>query len=514
LDHIRARASRAVRTILVGAATVAIGLMTHAASSSDLPGDRKQHPAITDIAPQLNSTPQYHWKGLLLQSLEFNLIENGFRLATDDTMRYQIAHKPFWHDYAAAVKQYNMRRWNDGDNFLVNYVGHPLQGAVGAYLEIQNSETQSRLRWNEPGYWRSRALAFLWTTAYSTHSEISPFGEAGVGNEGGFTYGVKCMEHCDSTNYHPGDKYTNNTGWVDFIITPTVGMLWVFAEDYIDKDVVPHIFRDNHSKAAKVLRGSLNPSRTFANMLRGRLPWYRDYEHPTPPATHRSDGQHFLASDEKIEWRRSLPRYQIAPHLNGFSISTNTAGCTNCRNMTTGAGLEFSARLLPLLDFNGDLSYQPGASPIPGDRAGGNALRAVFGVRSGYETEHYAVRVAVRPGFVRWDRSYTSSPTTILLPNNQLGPDGYLETGKVVQNPPPALGPILHFDWNVNLTGDYKLSRGVALRAGVGEDLVRYRSNVMAADGVGVPPYLSWLSRENYINRGNWSYQLGPVFSF
>ena len=489
--------------------------MPYAASSSDLPEDRKQDPAITDVASQLKPTPRYHWEGLLLQSLEFNLMENGFRLATDDTMRYQIAHKPFWHDYGASVKQFNMRRWNDGDSFLVNYVGHPMQGSVGAYLEIQNSDTQARLRWNEPGYWRSRALAFVWTTAYSTHSEISPFGEAGVGSEGGFTYGVKCMEHCDSTNFHPGDKYTNNTGWVDFVITPAVGMLWLFAEDYIDKDVVLLIpGAANDPIEAKILRGSLNPSRSFANMLRGRLPWYRDYEHTLSTAAYNGYGQHFLPSDGEMERRRNLPRYQIAPHLNGFFISTNTAGCTNCRSMTTGLGFEFSARLLPYLDFSGDLSYQPGASPLPGDRAGGNALRAVFGVRSGYETKNYAVRLAVRPGFVRWDRAYTSSPTTILLPNNQLGPDRYVETGKVVQNPPPVLGPIQHFDWNVNLTGDYKISPEIALRAGIGEDLVRYRTNVLAADGVGEPPYLSWLSRENYINRGNWSYQLGPVFSF
>jgi hypothetical protein len=115
---------------------------------------------------------------------------------------------------------------------------------------------------------------------------------------------------------------------------------------------------------------------------------------------------------------------------------------------------------------------------------------------------------------VRWDRAYTTSPTTILLPNNQLGPDRYVQTGEMITNPPPALGPILHFDWNVNFTGDYKLSPGVALRAGISEDLVRYRTNMLAADGVGEPPYLSWLSRENYINRGNWSYQVGPVFSF
>ncbi len=126
----------------------------------------------------------------------------------------------------------------------------------------------------------------------------------------------------------------------------------------------------------------------------------------------------------------------------------------------------------------------------------------------------YAVRVAIRPRFVRWNRAYTTSPTTVVLPNNQLGPNRYVETGRVIDDAPPKLGPILHFDWNANLTGDCKLSNTVALRAGIGEDLVCYRSNVVAAPGVGDQPYVSWLSRENYINRGNWSYQLRPVFPF
>ena len=457
---------------------------------------------------------RYHWRGLLVQSLEFNLVENGFRLATDDTMRFQLAHKPFWHDYAASLKQFNMGRWNDGDSFVVNYVGHPLQGSVAAYLEIQNSERQAPLRWNEPGYWRSRSLAFLWTTAYSVHSEISPLGEAGIGNEGGFTYGTKCMEHCNTNNFQPGDHYTNNTGWVDFIVTPTVGMLWVFAEDWIDKDISPRLIGDDHPMAARILRGSLNPSRSFANLLRGRTPWYRDYEHPVPSVAYDGVGEHFLPSDEELAWRRSLPRFQIAPHLNGLSLATTTNACVYCRAMTTGLGVEFSARMLPFVDFDGDVSYQPGASPAASDRAGGNALRGVFGLRAGYETPHYAVRVAVRPGFVRWDRAYVTSPTTVVLPNNQLGPDRYVETGMVVQNPPPALRPIMHFEWNANLTGDYKLSPVLALRAGIGEDLIRYRTNVVAAPGIGEPPYVSWLSHENFINRGNWSYQMGPVFSF
>ena len=68
---------------------------------------------------------KYHWGGLIAQSLFFNVIENTFRSASDDQIRMLLANKPFWHDYVASIHQFNMRRWNDGDDFLVNYVGHP-----------------------------------------------------------------------------------------------------------------------------------------------------------------------------------------------------------------------------------------------------------------------------------------------------------------------------------------------------------------------------------------------------
>lgn len=124
-------------------------LLAHAMPIALPDPDLPEAPTATAANPRAWIEPEqinphrevkYHWKGLLMQSLEFNLMENGFRLASDDTMRFQLMHKPFWHDYVASIKQFNMGRWNDGDNFLVNYVGHPLQGSVGAFLEVQNSE--------------------------------------------------------------------------------------------------------------------------------------------------------------------------------------------------------------------------------------------------------------------------------------------------------------------------------------------------------------------------------------
>ena len=451
-----------------------------------------------------------------MQSLEFNVVENGFRISSDPLMRRLLTNKPYWHDWIASMRQFNMRRWNDGDDFLVNYVGHSMQGAVASYIEMQNSPTQSRIEWGDPGYAPSRMKSFLWSVVYSTHSEISPLGEAGIGNEGGFTYGMKCMEKCTSANFHPGDKYTNNTGWADFVITPTVGMLWVAAEDVLDREVSDRMQGGDRKRLGpKILRSSLNPARSFANVLRWRMPWYRDFQEPIPEDT----GVYFLKSDEETARLRSLPRFSISPYLTGFSIATNTPGCYNCRRMTTGGGIEVTARLYRWLGVDADISQQPGASPLPSDRAGGDMLSAFFGLSGTWDTEHYALRLAVRPGLIRFGRAWKSSPETVILPSHLPGipdvtPSPAAAGSTVMQNPPPAIGPIHHFAWNVNLTGDYKLTRHLALRVGIGEDLVRYRTDQVDPPGIGDPPYLSWMSKQNFLNRGNWSYQLGPAFSF
>lgn len=482
----------------------------------DDPGSKaKAH----SFASSTEEEPRYHWKGLLIQSFEFNVIENVFRVNSDDVLRALTANKPFWHDYFASMKQFNMGRWNDGDDFLVNYVGHPMQGAIGAYIEIQNSPTQSRIRWNQPGYWNSRWKAFWWTTLYSTHSEISPLGEAGLGSEGGYTYDSKCILHCNDTTYPPSTKYTNNTGWVDFIITPTVGMLWVFAEDFIDKDISDPIA--NHAAPdawwPKVIRGGLNPSRTFANLLRAHKPWYRDYEHPFSDF---GPGVHFIKLEQATgdfdeSGQRPWPRIQIAPFFRRYETTITTATCTYCKRTVTGGGAEISAHLWRWLYADTEISRYPGASPYPSDRAGGDLLAGYFGFRGGVNTQNYALNLAVRPGFQQFNHAYLTSPEEI--------------------GTTPKTGTITHFAWNMSLTADYKISRNIAIRTGIETTLVRYRHACYDASGIGTPyplrwleqgtscgevpgigkpPYLTWLSHENFTNRGSWGYQIGPVFSF
>ena len=464
---------------------------------------------------------RYHWRGLLLESFAFISIEDGVRLAADNTLRSLIVEKPFWHDYIASLHQFNMRRWNDGDDFLVNYIGHPMQGSISGYIEVQNHPVDRRIQFGERGYWPSRGRAFLWSTAYSTYSEIGPTGEAAIGNEGGFTYDLRCDLHCNATNAKPSGKETNNTGWVDFIVTPTAGTLWMVAEDVLDKEISARLVeRSPNALFPKIVRGALNPTRTFSNGLRGRLPWYRDWDYPatgdTGPAIHfdkaweNADG----VLDGTPEWQR----FEFALHSTSFATTITTKHCQYCVQMTQGYGLETSVKLWHWFYADTDLSYQSGASPLSSDRAGGDMLMGYFGVRGGYHTPHYAVNLAIRPGFVQFNNAYLTS----VPPGSETGAE-------------PALGTTTHFAWNTMLSGDYKFNEHMALRLGVEESVVRYRNACLDSSGVGTAadlqflnhgdscqenggqgtaPYFTFLSHEDFVNRGSWGIQFGPVISF
>jgi len=67
------------------------------------------------------------WAHLVKESLFFMSFENAFRCATEQGTRDGFSN-PFVHGYLNSVG--NLHGWSDGDPFLVNFVGHPMQGAV------------------------------------------------------------------------------------------------------------------------------------------------------------------------------------------------------------------------------------------------------------------------------------------------------------------------------------------------------------------------------------------------
>ena len=430
----------------------------------------------------------YHWKGLILQSFAFNSLENSVRIMTaNQSDRHILLNKPYWSDYFASLGQFNMRRWNDGDSFPVNYIGHPLEGAISGYIEVQNDPRGRDLEFSsDRHYWNSRFRALLWSTAYSTQAEIGPLGEAAVFNEGGFTYPIGCHHHdpvCEATA-----KYTNNTGWVDFIITPVVGTLLLIGEDAIDHYITdPLVEHHHHELGYEYIRAVANPPRSLANILRGHMPYYRDYEHPG--VTESEIVGHFEHAME-IEPREHADLFLFYSHL---GLGTNHTDCIDCRTYTRGAGMELGISFRRYLDFITTARYQPDASPVSTVNVGGSFFAMNFGLRTGYSGEHFALKLAIAPGFASWERTL-STPTAT--------------------DPDPPSTREFTFSTTATISGDIRFTNHLAFRTSVDQMLIRYKSPYRDPPGIGEPPRLSFLSHDNYINSTNWGIRVGPVLSF
>lgn len=229
-----------------------------------IPAVEFPHPAIRpDIKPSWQPpTPDdtsFQWGAALRQSLRFLAIQHAFRLATEDGTRADLKG-PFFKDWFATVA--SLRGWRDGDPFMVNYIGHPMMGAVSGYIQVQNDP---RGRKQEVGfnkeYFKSRLRAFGFAALYSTQFELGPLSEASLGNVG----------------IRPTKLSRHPMGYVDLVVTPVIGTAWLMGEDALDKHVVLPLESRVHNKTVRLLiRSFLNPSRSMANVLRSKWPWYRD----------------------------------------------------------------------------------------------------------------------------------------------------------------------------------------------------------------------------------------------
>lgn len=201
----------------------------------------------------------FDWNAAFRQSMIFLGIQHAFRLATEKGTRDELKG-PFFKDYFKAMS--NLQGWNDGDPFLVNYIGHPMMGSVTGFIQVQNDPKGVKEEISlSRRYWRSRLKAFGWSFAYSTQFEIGLFSEAALGNIG----------------IRPYDKAKHPMAYVDLVVTPVVGTGWLVGEDMLDLYLIKRIEDKVGNRMARLLiRSFLNPTRSFANLIRGKKPWYRD----------------------------------------------------------------------------------------------------------------------------------------------------------------------------------------------------------------------------------------------
>lgn len=210
-------------------------------------------PAPSPVSPK-TVEPGVDWVGLSRASLRFLAIQHSFRLLTEPGTRAGLKG-PFLRNYGRAVS--NLHGFADGDEFYVNYVGHPMEGAVAGFLWIQNDPAYSHAEFGSSrAYWkgRLRAAAFAWV--FSTQFEIGPVSEASIG-------AIQAT--------------APQQGFADHVITPSIGMGWMIGEDFVDRYVIKRIEGSMPNPYLRaLLRSGLNPSRTFANVLQGRVPWKRE----------------------------------------------------------------------------------------------------------------------------------------------------------------------------------------------------------------------------------------------
>ncbi|HUR37393.1 MAG TPA: hypothetical protein VM009_06230 [Terriglobales bacterium] len=196
----------------------------------------------------------FDWQAAANQSFFALAVQHGVRMSQRKTRTEMDG--AFFEDYRNAVS--GLGGWGDSDSVFTNYVGHPMQGAITGFIQIQNDSRGIRQEFGwTPEYWKSRGRAMAWSALYSTQFELGPVSEASIGNVG---------------------KRRGTMGFVDLVMTPVGGIGLIVAEDVIDKRWIARLEAANIGREGKrrFYRMALNPQRTLANILRLKKPWHRD----------------------------------------------------------------------------------------------------------------------------------------------------------------------------------------------------------------------------------------------
>lgn len=335
-----------------------LGLGTSPLWASDDPPSDLIKPSVTTV-----EAPPVDWAGLFKQSVVFLGAEHGFRLLAQPTTRAEAFG--LGSSYTSSVG--NLHGWADGDNFLTNYVGHPMQGAVASYIWIQNDTAYDNVEiGRDPRYWKSRLRATAFSFAYSIQFEIGPLSEASIGH---------------------AQRDFPQQGLVDEVVTPIVGLGWVLTEDALDKYVVRRIEQRWRNPYIRIVsRSLLNPSRSMANLTAFRVPWHREDRtgvgnesimayRPTRPAPRATEPR--TISTMELSSYSTVVKYSGGPCVGGggeaslriapeWQIVLDVAGCKmmGLRDNVSGDALTF--RIGPRWTPSPDGRFSPYAHVLVG----------------------------------------------------------------------------------------------------------------------------------------------------
>ena len=320
------------------------------AADADSSKSKGSTPQPQTAGPSVSEPIHIAWGPLLGEALLFATMENAQRVCCEVDTAPELKGV-LLSDYFKSIA--NIHGWDDWDPMRVQYFGHSFEGAVSERLEIQNDPLGKYREIGTPGYWKSVLRAFLFAAAYGTAFKVGPYSEAMIGNVG-------LPNEYRKRPLPKGADY-GKMAWSEFFINPIGGTLWVTTEDLIDRHVIR---REEEAEInLRLLRLSQTfflPSRSFANILRFKKPWYGE-DRPITPAyatrvTGGADPPDPLDPAPSV-WREvaRLELFTGYSSLGSKGYSLNGWEVSATRNLTPWFGLE--------ANFNG--LYGSGPASIP-----------------------------------------------------------------------------------------------------------------------------------------------------
>lgn len=346
--------------------------------------------AEEDTVPSASAVPaaepkkqSFHWGRALVESATFLVIEQAYVVHSDFGWVVSENGVPFnhyWRDYMQSLSTWTHSGWNDGDPNWYGYVGHPIQGALTGFIQIQNDPQGERLEFSKTkAYWWSRLKAGLWNAAYSTQWNLGPVSEVTVEK-----YGTKARPPWNYDGSYPCSHHClTGVGQIDIVMTPLGGTGWLIGEDFLDKEIVRRVEDSTQNRLLiNTVRCALNPIRGGANILHGKHPWYR-----------ASRDYHImrLSSDQKpVPSRQEAPKTQIPDHGDvffGFS-HTGSAHCLAPFSHETTECNSFSGKISNLSGWSTSvekkyLRYFGAVADFSAQDGGVSQISYLFGLRGG-----------------------------------------------------------------------------------------------------------------------------------
>lgn len=386
--------------------------------------------AAFDDAPSADSSqPEkegFHWGRALTESLTFLLIEQAYVVHTD--FRWVVSENgiPFnhyWRDYKQSLSEWTQSGWDDGDPNWFGYVGHPIQGALTGFIQIQNDPKSRRLEFSRTkAYWKSRLKAALWNTVYSTQWNLGPLSEVTVEK-----YGTKDRAPWNSNGSYPCNTnhcYTG-VGQIDIVMTPLGGTGWLIGEDFLDKKVVRRVEDSTDNRfLIDTVRVALNPIRSGANMLHGEHPWYR--------ASRENDAAMNFSTEQKASVQPN-ENPQPPPNHGNVSFGYTHAGVSHCEvpafgTTTTCDPVSSASSRLSGWDTSVEkmyFRYFGAIADFSGEYGGVSQTNFLFGLRGGAWTGRFRPFGQAMIGAVRVheDAATGSSSETTFAEDLGLGID-------------------------------------------------------------------------------------------